>query len=74
MTGLGGGLPDRCASLANHIGGNVVLLRTNTYSIVTSSFGEPQPQHLLLCGDRGKMFHLSSMGVEVLGGVAVGHR
>ena len=31
--------PQQSGSLANHIGGNAVLLRTDTYIIVTSSFG-----------------------------------
>ena len=34
-----GGLPEHFASLVKHLGGSVVLLRTNTYSIVASSFG-----------------------------------
>ena len=34
-----GGLPDHFACLAKHVGGSLVLLRTNTYSIVTSAFG-----------------------------------
>ena len=34
-----GGLPDHFASLAKYVGGSVVLLRTNTYIIVTLSFG-----------------------------------
>ena len=34
-----GGLPEHFASLAKHLGGRVVLLRTNTYNIVASSFG-----------------------------------
>ena len=34
-----GGLPEHFAKLAEHVGGNVVLLRINTYHIVTSSFG-----------------------------------
>ena len=34
-----GGLPEHLASLVKHLGGSVVLLRTNTYSIVASSFG-----------------------------------
>ena len=34
-----GGLPRHFATLAEHVSGNVVLLRTNTYIIVTSSFG-----------------------------------
>ena len=34
-----GGLPELFASLAEHVVGNVVLLPTNTYNIVTSSFG-----------------------------------
>ena len=38
-----GGLPKHCARLAEHVSGNVVLLRTNTHSIVTSSFGMDTP-------------------------------
>ena len=36
---LQGGLPEHLDSLVEHVVGNAVLLRTNTYSIVTSSFG-----------------------------------
>ena len=34
-----GGLPDHFASRAKHVGGSVVLLRTNMYNIVPLSFG-----------------------------------
>ena len=34
-----GGLPDHFASLAKHVDGSVVLLRTNRFSIVTPGFG-----------------------------------
>ena len=36
---LKGSLPEHFASLAQHVSGTVVLLRTNTYSIVASSGG-----------------------------------
>ena len=36
---LEGGLPQHFASLAKHVAGNAVLLRTSTYNVVTLSFG-----------------------------------
>ena len=33
------GLPEHFGRLAKHVGGNVVMLRTNTYNILTSSIG-----------------------------------
>ena len=38
-----GGLPEHFARLAEHVRGNVVLLRTNTCNIVTSPFGMDTP-------------------------------
>ena len=57
-----GGPPEQFANLPKHVGGNVVLLRTNTSSVVKSSFGTDIPA--LTFGYPGVMLHHMSMGVE----------
>ena len=74
---LQGGMPGNFASLAKHVDGSVVLLRSNMFSIVTSSFGMDSeltsatvwatgrdvPLHVRGCGDMEEQCHRATVVV-----------
>ena len=74
---LQGGMPEHFASLAKHVDGSAVLLRSNRFSIVTSAFGMDSeltsatfwvprrdvPLHVRGCGDIGEQCHRATVVV-----------
>ena len=66
-----GGLPEHFAKLAEHVGVNVVMLQSNTYHIVTSSFGMETPL-TFTTGSLDIRVQSVSMGVQMWCGIIGG--